>query len=408
MGIPKFSSTSFSTNSLTSAADCGACGSSRRSFLGGIAALGAGALGGLSLIDRLAAQTGSSNPRRIDVHHHFTPPAYLEFTRANQAGGRGGRAGGGGGAGRGAAAGAGRGQGSAFPGWELSQDMEDMDKNGTATALLSITTPGFWFAPEDAIRKVVRDSNEYAAKLKSDHPGRFGSFASIYPPDTDAALKEIEYAMDTLKAEGIGLFSDYQTIWLGDESLNPVYEELNRRKAVVYVHPIEAKCCMNLVKDVGDTVVEYGADTTRTIASLIFSGSTTKYPDIQWIFSHGGGMMPYVIERFLTGTTADLVPGVVTKGQGTNPPAKVPNGVLHELRKMYYDTAQASNPVAMRALRTVVPVSQIVFGTDYWYRTAGETGKGLTTNKVFSAAELKAIDRGNAERIMPRFKGKSA
>jgi 6-methylsalicylate decarboxylase len=137
---------------------------------------------------------------------------------------------------------------------------------------------------------------------------------------------------------------------------------------------------------------------------LIFSGSTTRYPDIQWIFSHGGGMMPYVIERFLTGTTADLVPGVVTKGQGTNPPAKVPKGVLYELRKMCYDTAQASNPVAMRALRTVVPVSQIVFGTDYWYRTAEETGKGLTTNKVFSAAELKAIDRGNAERILPRYK----
>jgi len=115
--------------------------------------------------------------------------------------------------------------------------------------------------------------------------------------------------------------------------------------------------------------------------------------------------MPFVIERFLSGTTAELVPGIVTKGQGSVPPAKVPKGVLYELRRLYYDTAQASNPVAMRALRTVVPVSQIVFGTDYWYRTAEETGRGLMTNKVFSADELRMINRGNAERILPKYKG---
>jgi 6-methylsalicylate decarboxylase len=370
--------------------------SSRRVFFGGMAAAGAAAL-----FPRFSAEA-QAGPRRIDVHHHFTPPAYLEYTRTYNAGpGAGGRGGG-----RGATLAAGRGaaQGSAFPGWKLEEDLDDMDKNGTATAILSLTLPGLWFGPQPATRKVVRESNEFAAKLGADHKGLFGSFASIYPPDTEGALKELEYALDTLKADGIGLYSDYRDKWLGHESFNPVYEELNRRKAVVYVHPIEAACCMNLVPDVGDTIIEYGADTTRTIASLIFSGSSTKYPDVRWIFSHGGGMMPYVIERFLTGTTAELIPGIVTKGQGNNPPAKVPGGVLKELQKMYYDTAQASNPVAMRALRTIVPLTQILYGTDYWYRTAGETGKGLTTNQVFSAAELKMIDRGNVERILPKYK----
>jgi predicted TIM-barrel fold metal-dependent hydrolase len=376
--------------------------SSRRVFLGGM-----GAAGVAALFPRFNVEAQGGGPRRIDVHHHFTPPAYLEYTRTyNGNGGGAGR-----GAGRGAAPAApatpaalgGRG-GSAYPGWVLEQDLDDMDKNGTATAILSLTTPGLWFGPQMPQRKVIRESNEYAAKLGHDHPGRFGSFASIYPPDTDGALKETEYAFDTLKADGIALYTDYRDRWLGHPSFDPVYEELNRRKAVVYVHPIEAACCMNLVQDVGDTVIEYGADTTRTIASLIFSGSSTKFPDIRWIFSHAGGMMPYVIERFLTGTTAELVPGITTKGQGNNPPAKVPNGVLHELQKMHYDTAQASNPVAMRALRTVVPVTQILFGTDYWYRTAGETGKGLTTNQVFNAAELKMIDRGNVERILPKYK----
>jgi predicted TIM-barrel fold metal-dependent hydrolase len=378
--------------------------SSRRAFLGGI-----GAAGLASLFPRFAEAQGGG-PRRIDVHHHFTPPAYLEYTRTYNVGAAG--AGGRGGA---AAAGAGRGPttpealggrgGSAYPGWKLEEDLDDMDKFGTQTAILSLTTPGLWFGPQGPQRKVIRESNEFAARLGVDHKGRFGSFASIYPPDTDGALKEAAYAFDTLKADGIALYSDYRDRWLGHASFDPVYEELNRRNAVVYVHPIEAACCMNLVQDVGDTVIEYGADTTRTIASLIYSGSTTKFPNIRWIFSHGGGMMPYVIERFLGGSAAELVPGITTKGQGNNPPAKVPGGVLKELQKMHYDTAQASNPVAMRALRTVVPVTQIMFGTDYWYRTAGETGKGLTTSKVFNEAELKMIDRGNVERILPKYKG---
>lgn len=378
------------------------CGPSRRDVLTGIAAAGVGAL--FPWAQALAQKNG--NLRRIDVHHHFTPAEYQAFTAAHPGAGgfgRGGRGRGGNGGGRGGAGGGAL--GSARAGWVLSEDLEDMDKNGTETAILSITTPGFWFGETEEVRKVMRACNEAAAKLRSDHPGRFGSFAAIPMTDVDGALHEIEYSLDTLKADGIGLFSDYRDKWLGHESFDPIYQELNRRKAVIYVHPIEADCCRNLVADVGDTVVEYGADTTRTIASLIFSGSTTRFPDITWIFSHAGGMMPFVIERFLTGTTAELVPGITTKGQGNVPPAKVPKGVLYELRKMYYDTAQASNPVAMRALRTVVPVSQIVFGTDYWYRTAEETGRGLTTDKVFSAEELRMINRGNVERILPRYKG---
>ena len=278
-------------------------GPSRRNFLGGLAAAGgASFLGGKPS----GAQPGA-NPRRIDVHHHFTPPAYLEFLKAhNQAGGgfRGGRGGG---------------LNAAVAGWKLDEDLEDMDRSGTATAILSITTPGFLFGETNEVRKVSRECNDYAAKLRSDHAGRFGLFAAIPAADPPGALGEIEYALDTLKADGIGLYSSYGDFWLGDARMAPIHEELNRRKAVVYVHPIEANCCHNIVKDVADTVVEYGADTTRTIASLIFSGSATRYPDISWIFSHAGGMMPFVIERFVSGTETEIVPGVVTKGQAIFP-----------------------------------------------------------------------------------------
>jgi 6-methylsalicylate decarboxylase len=357
--------------------------SSRRVFLGGMAAAGAGLL-----FPRFSAEA-QAGPRRIDVHHHFVSPAYAAFTKAHNlspgppVADRG---------------------GAGIP-WDVAKDLDDMDKSGVAVAINSITTPGFWFgASVEEVRKATRECNEFAAKLGADHSGRFGSFAAIPMTDTDGALTEIEYALDTLKAEGIGLFSNYRDKWLGHESFAPIYQELNRRRAAVFVHPITGACCGNLVPGVPDTLVEYGADTTRAIASLIYSGTSTKFPGIQWIFSHGGGVMPFVIERFLGGSQAEVVPGIVTKGQDGMGARNVPGGTLAEIRKMHYDTAQASNPIAMTALRQVVPVSQILFGTDYWYRTAAESVRGLVTNKVFTEAELRMIDRGNAERLFPRFK----
>jgi 6-methylsalicylate decarboxylase len=376
---------------------------SRRNFVAGTAAVGIASL--FPSLLSSAQNAGGNNPRRIDVHHHFTPEVYLAYQRAHpEAGGGGGQPAAGG---RGAQAGGG---GAAQPAWVLSRDMEDMDKNGTATALLSITTPGFWFGGIEENRKVMRACNEAAAKIRMDHPGRFGSFAAVPMLDPEGAVKEIEYAMDTLKADGLGIFTNYgMNKWLGDAIFDPIWQEVNRRGVVVYIHPAEAACCRGMGGPPA-TLVEYGADTTRTIGSLVQSGTTSKFPNIKYIFSHGGGMMPYVIERFLGGTAEEIVPGIVTKGQGgtgvlhSGYPERVPKGVLYELRRQYYDTAQASNPVAMGALRKVVPVTQILYGTDYWYRTAEETGRGLTTNQVFNAEELRMISRGNAERIMPKYK----
>jgi 6-methylsalicylate decarboxylase len=336
--------------------------------------------------DRLAAQSGADT-RCIDVHHHFVPDAYLSFAKAY-------------------------GTSAIALQWTLANDLNDMDQNGTATAVLSITTPGFSFGEMEEVRKVVRRCNDAAAKLRSDHPGRFGSFAAIPLKDTEGALMETVYALDSLNADGVGVFSNYGDKWLGNASFAPVYEELNRRKAAVFVHPVTANCCANLglvqegVLNEGP-MIEYAVDTTRTIASLIFSGTTRRFPDIAWIFSHAGGVMPYIIERFFQGgASAEIVPGIVTKGQDLPAAKNQPKGedILRELRKMYYDTAQSSNPVAMAALRKVVPVSQILYGTDYWYRTAAETHRGLDAGKVFSTEELRAIYRTNTERILPRYR----
>jgi 6-methylsalicylate decarboxylase len=356
---------------------------SRREFLRLISAAGVGAL---FSSDPFAARA-AANPGRIDIHHHFQPDVYFDFQKK---------------------------YGKGFPTneWILSKDLEDMDQAGTAIAFLSLTTPGFAFGEREEVRKISRECNDAAAKLAADHPGRFGNFATIPLNDTEGALHEIEYAYGSLKADGISLFSNYGDVWLGHATFAPVYEELHRRKAVVYVHPVLANCCASLsvAKDgVPNEIamIEFGTDTTRALAGLIFNGMTAKFPDITWIFAHGGGIMPFSIERFFQGgASAEIVPGIVTQGQSL-PPVK--NGltgdeVLREIRKLYYDTAQISNPVALGALRKVVPLSQILYGTDYWYRTAVESVRGLTTSKVFNAQELRTINRGNAERILPRYR----
>lgn len=354
----------------------------RRGFLGAATACGAGLLfRGASV-----AQSGA-NPRRIDFHHHFQTPEVVALAKA---------------------------KGINFNNaWTLSKDLEDMDKNGTATTLLSAMgqPANLNFGDVDLARKATRMANEYAAKLMSDYPGRFGSFAALplWFPDNDGCLKEVDYALGTLKADGFAMYTSHGERYVGDPYWMPLYEELNRRRAIVFVHPHAPECCDSLTisKNVASTIVEYGADTTRAIANVVFSGLSKRFPNITWVFSHSGGMMPFVIERFLNGgLSTEIVPGIVTKGQDGRPKPDYPTGndVLNELRKFYYDTAQSSNPVAQGALRQVVPVSQIVYGTDYWFRTAAETSRGLTTNKVFNAEELHAIDRGNAERILPRFK----
>ena len=183
---------------------------SRRSFLGGAAAFGP-----------IAFIPQANKPHRIDVHFHIEPPAFLSFLAAN-------------------------GQGRPIE-WSLSKSLEDMDEGGTATALTSITSPGIWFGGVEGVRKVARDCNEYAAKLRSDYPGRFGVFATLPLPDIEGSLRETAHALDTLKADGVCMWTNYEDKWLGDKSFDPLYEELNRRKGTDYPYRSTAEHVKGLV-----------------------------------------------------------------------------------------------------------------------------------------------------------------
>ena len=206
--------------------------------------------------------------------------------------------------------------------WTVERSLEDMDKAGVATSITSITTPGVWIGDNEQGRRMARECNDYAARLVADYPGRFGMFTALPLPDIDASLREIEHGLDVLKADGICLFTSYRDKWLGDPAFDPVMEELNRRKAVVFTHPEAPLCCRGLIPGINEAVIEYGTDTARAIARLLFSGTAHRYPDITWIFSHGGGVLPMLYERF------------VRAGNLPQNKPHVPNGVMAELLRI--------------------------------------------------------------------------
>ncbi len=207
-------------------------------------------------------------------------------------------------------------------------------------------------------------------------------------PDIDASLREIEYAFDTLKADGVGLLTSFGDKWLGDPAFDPVMDELNRRKAVVYTHPTTANCCRNLVPSVHPAMIEYGTDTTRAIASILFRGTAKTYPDIKFIFSHAGGTMPFLIERFMR----------------LGPQENVPGGMEAALKTFHYDIAQTSHrDSARRAGASSSRRRRSCSGRTFRSAPPRSTRKGLI-EFGFTTDELRAINRENALRFLPRFK----
>jgi len=345
---------------------------SRRQFLTGLAALGASALipPNGSLLQTAGAQaagTVKTKPRRVDVHNHPALPP--DVASANSLPGSQSRD---------------YFTGSALE-WTPAKVLAEMDQGGTDLAILSNPGGGPMSGDIEARRRRVRIYNDYMAKLVRDYPGRFGMFACLPFPDIDGSLKEVEYGLDTLNADGISLVTSYGNKWLGDPIFAPLFQELNRRKALLYTHPATNACCTNLVSAIRDPSIELPTDTTRAIMSMVATGSSSRYPDMNVIFSHAGGTMPFLLPRLIKDSKA------------------VPAGFLAEARRFYYDTAQAANAAPMSALKATVPMSHIVFGTDFPYITSGETAKGLRDCGVFTAAELMQIDRDNILQLLPKY-----
>jgi predicted TIM-barrel fold metal-dependent hydrolase len=362
---------------------------SRRDILNGIASGFAG-FGASTLLPTasLPAQNSPDNPRIIDIHRHFISPAFLKVLNAKQ----------------------GRkveGFTSFFPlgpwkDYSPARDIETMDKQGLAASLVSTTSPGTWFGDRDETRGLAREMNEYGAKMASDYKGRFGLFALLPMPSVDDCLKEIEYAFDTLKADGVGLLTSSGNRYLGDPAFQPIFDELNRRKAIVYTHPIDAPCCQDLaMPGVTPTTLEFPTDTARAILSLIAAApngtpAATRYGDIRFIFSHGGGTLPAIIGRIGIGGPDDLADNLAK-------PA-APNSRLYHLRRFYYDTAMSTNPVQIQSLKTIAGASQILFGTDYPFGGDAVKHRQGLERCGLNADELRGVYRENSAKLLPRFR----
>ena len=298
-------------------------------------------------------------------------------------------------------------------GYTAARALEAMDQAGVSTAMLSCPIS---FGDDPAAvradaRVVTREMNEFGARMVADHKGRFGLFAVLPMMDVDGSLREIEYAFDTLRADGVGLMTSYGRQWLGDDGFDAVFDELNRRGAVVYSHPVDGPCCHNLLPKTGPQVVEYNTDTSRAIWNLINDGTNpatglalvagdvvsstpskaTRHSNIKFIWSHAGGSLLGLVGGFLGR-------GARPESLGRTPPA---NSRLHHLRRFYYDTAGSTNPIQMQSLKSLVGVSQIVFGSDYPFGPPMNTVEGLR-NAGLSAEDLRAIEWENPARVLSR------
>jgi len=344
----------------------------RRDFLQTLGAVGAASL----LPSCVTMEPASSRPRLIDTHHHFYAPdyqkAWIDWAAARKQ--------------------------FVFPTqrtWSPARSLEEMDKGGVRVGILSLpSTPGLWYdrGPAEATR-MARACNEFGANMVRDHPGRFGLFATLPMLDIDSTLKELAHAFDALKADGVGLQTNYGDKWPGNPLYRPVWEELNRRKAVVYFHPLVAACCGALTVGTFPAVLEVPHDTTRAVTSLLLSGSFARYRDIRWLFSHAGGTVPMLAGRIN-----------YFHSHAKNVAEFAPNGIEAEFRRLHYDTANATHPASMAALLKVVPDSQVTFGSDYPYVPIGTQAKSLG-DLGLAAAQVQAIESGNAARLIPRLAG---
>ncbi|HEX7911491.1 MAG TPA: amidohydrolase family protein [Paraburkholderia sp.] len=304
--------------------------------------------------------------RKIDTHQHFLPKLYvdavgLDLLNAAMPGG-------------------------VAPTWSVEAALAMMDENGIDEGILSISSGPT--LPDAAT--LLRKCNDHAAELRARHPGRFGSFASLPLPDVDAALKEVSYSLDVLKVDGFIVFSNYNGLYLGDDRFTPLWEELNRRGTVVFIHPNQPPHEVPRVAPA--SVLEFPFDTTRTATSLIMSGAMNRFRNIRFILSHAGGTLPFLVPRIAL--SISMMPAVAERVGDT----------LAAVRSFYFDTALSAGNSPLSALTQVADPDHILFGTDFPFAPTSairQFGKVLDNIQI-PGIEMDKVYGDNAARLFGR------
>ncbi len=308
-----------------------------------------------------------STATKIDVHHHMVPGFYanqLKKLGVHEA------------------------AGAALPDWTPEKSLALMDATGIAKAYLSVSCPGVFFGDPGAACELARACNEYASELKKG-AGRFGFFATLSQTQSDSAVKEVQHALDVLDADGVTLLSSVDGQYLGHPAYWPLMEELNRRKAIVFVHPNLHRTVKDIQLELPGYMIEFVFDTTRAVANLVSSGTMDRYPDIRFILSHAGGTVPYIAWRL---SLCDFVLDMDNK---------FPRGMLHYLKQFYYDTALSPSPYMLGSVRELVGVDRLLFGSDFPFAPdllVHAEVDGLA-NLDLSDAERTAVESNNANKL---------
>jgi len=307
---------------------------------------------------------------RIDVHQHVVPPFWAHALPTH----------------------GGDPSGTVIPQWSPDSAIDFMDSQQVATGILSLTAPSVIGWDKSERRRMARRVNEYTADLVTKRPDRFGNFATLPLPDAEGALWELEHALDALRADGVILLTNYAGKYLGEAAFEPIWSELHRRHAVVFVHPGQPP--LPTAAGVPGPLVDYPFDTTRAAVQLVLNGIVDRYPGARIILAHAGGFLPYASHRF-----AELA-------RVFRPAAAKPAEILGAFQRFYFDTALSSGPAALPSLKAFAGSGHMVFGSDFPYAPAGigasftaklDAGNGLT------AEEHRAINHGNACTLFPRL-----
>ena len=320
-----------------------------------------------------------ATPQRIDVHHHVLPPFYRRLLE--DAGERPG--------------------GVAIPEWSAEKSLRLMDRNGIATSILSVSTPGALLGDDGQARRLARDLNEYCAGVVTDQPTRFGFFATLTLPDVQGAIAEAEYALDVLKADGIVLLTSAAHCYLYEPAIEPLLAYLHERKAVVFVHPGElpAEPAPGIPAFTADFLLE----TVRAATGLVLSGALEKYDGIRWILAHAGGFLPYISHRVMLTMLRDESKLVQAKAIVDR--KRETRRRLDLIRRFYFDVALSSTPTALPSLLAFADPTRVLYGSDYPF-APGPAVRFMRQEyeEVALDADVRtAIDHRNARALFPRL-----
>ena len=313
-------------------------------------------------------------PSAIDVHAHYLPPSY-----------------------RAALARAGIQRPDGFPHvpeWSAQSAVALMDETSIAAALLSVSSPGLHFLTPAERPALARTVNEEGAEAMRAHPGRFGLFASLPLPDVDAALAEIDYALTTLGADGFVLMSNYDGVYLGDGRLEPIMDELERRQALVTIHPTSPVGAETLGVPYPSPMIEFPFDTTRAVVNLVLSGTLARHPAVRVIVPHVGSALTVLSDR---------VQGFVNAFARSGGDAV---DVFGALRALWFDVTGDPLPNALSALLRIAAPDHILYGSDTPFAPAPlvkRSIRALRETDLMSETERDGMMRDNALALIPRL-----